>query len=195
MPVPRRSVAMRSAARSPNSSRVPSGHRTVTFCALDRRSQADMDPRIVAREIAVGGPHVAANRSGADFQRDVGAERVAAVLLEHAEHASSGRAGCTTLCSRNGRLSRFTTTTSIPPSLSMSPNAAARLVATSGCRVPPRGAHLLEARTGKASKQQARLRVRVRCVALRLHAHAAVRLVQVEVPVVVEIARTPRRTA
>ena len=76
----------------------------------------------------------------------------------------------------------------MPPSLSMSPNAAARLEATSGGRVPPRGATSSNRGPARPAKQQARLRVRIRRVELRLPADAAVRFVQIEVAVVVEIA-------
>ena len=96
--------------------------------------------------------------------------------------------GFTTLCSRYGRLSRFTTTMSIPPSLSMSPNAAARLVADKRRAGPAARRDLLEARPGQSAEQQARLGIRIGRVHLRLATDPAIRFVQVELAVVVEIA-------
>jgi hypothetical protein len=67
-------------------------------------------------------------------------------------------------------------TTSIPPSLLMSPNAAPRPFAIKGRAVPPRGADFFKASVGPAAHQQVWFGVRIRREAFGLEPNAAVGL-------------------
>ena len=146
-----------------------------------------MDAWIVAREVAVR-----------RLARRAGSRGVPTVIVSSAPSASRPCSSstrniaqwprpATTLRSRYGRASRFTTTMSMPPSLSTSPNAAARLAADEQLRGAAAGFHLFEPRSRDAAKQQVRLRVRIGGIHRRLPPDATVRLVEIEQAVVVEI--------